>query len=135
MEFITWKDNYSVKIPSIDDQHKHLVHLINELYNKFYQGISNQDLEKIFSELEEYAVYHFNHEEKFMQLYGFEGYEAHRQEHENFKEKIASYRANLDADNTSDVIDLLTYLKNWLLKHIMGTDQKYAPLFQKKGLK
>ena len=133
--FITWKDNFSVKVPSIDQQHKKLVELINELYNKFYAGIDNEYLHKIFQELEDYAVYHFNYEEKFMKLHGFKGYAEHQKEHESFKEKIGVYKQNLDAGNTSDMIDLITFLKDWLLKHIMGTDQKYAGLFHEKGLK
>mgnify|MGYP006312801961 FL=1 len=56
MEFITWRDTFSVQVPSIDDQHKKLVKLINELYTKFYEGIDNEDLHNIFSELEKYAV-------------------------------------------------------------------------------
>jgi len=135
MDFITWKDNFSVKVPSIDEQHKKLVGLINELYNKFYAGMDNDCLQKIFKELEDYAVYHFNYEEKFMKLYGYKGYEEHQKEHESFRQKIGTYKANLDAGRTSDVIDLVTFLKDWLLKHIMGTDQKYARLFQEKGLK
>ena len=135
MEFITWKDNYSVKVPSIDNQHQKLVSLINELYSKFYQDLNNEDLKRIFDELESYAGYHFNYEEKFMKLYGFKGYNEHQQEHESFRNKIVNYRDQLDSSKTSEVIDLLTYLKDWLLKHIMGTDRKYANLFVEKGLK
>jgi hemerythrin-like metal-binding protein len=135
MEIITWRDTFSVQVPSIDEQHKKLVELINDLYNKFYEGIDNQYLETLFSELEKYAVYHFDYEERFMELYGFKGYKEHKQEHESFKKKIGDYKQSLDAGKTKDIIDLVTFLKDWLLKHIMGTDQKYAPLFQEKGLR
>lgn len=135
MDFITWRDSFSVQVPSIDGQHKTLVALINELYNKFYAGIDNQYLQKLFKELEEYTVYHFDYEEKFMKLYHFSRFNEHKQEHESFKEKIAACKQNLDAGNTRDMIDLVTFLKDWLLKHIMGTDQQYAALFQEKGLK
>ncbi|HKL37353.1 MAG TPA: bacteriohemerythrin [Bacteroidales bacterium] len=135
MEFITWRDSYSVKVPSIDDQHKKLIGLINNLYTKFYEGLKKGDLETIFSELEQYAVYHFNYEERFMKLYGFKGFKEHQKEHESFREKIEEYKKNLDPQNNSQILDLVGFLKNWLLKHIMGTDRKYSDLFQKKGLK
>ena len=135
MEFITWRDSYSVKVPSIDEQHQKLVSLINHLYNKFYEGLDKNDLENLFGELEQYAVYHFSYEERFMKLYGYKDLQEHQEEHESFKEKIAEYKQNLDPGNTTYIIDLVNFLKDWLLKHIMGTDRKYSELFQQKGLK
>jgi len=135
MEFITWRDSYSVKVPSIDEQHQKLVSLINHLYNKFYEGLDKNDLENLFGELEQYAVYHFNYEERFMKLYSYKGFNEHQEEHESFKEKIAEYKKKLDPNKTVDIIDLINFLKDWLLKHIMGTDRKYSELFQQKGLK
>jgi hemerythrin-like metal-binding protein len=135
MEFITWRDSYSVKVPSIDEQHQKLVGLINHLYNKFYEGLEKDDLDNLFGELEQYAVYHFDYEERFMKLYGYKDFKKHQEEHESFREKIAEYKKSLDPNNTSYIIDLVNFLKDWLLKHIMGTDRKYSELFQQKGLK
>ena len=102
MSFITWKDSFSVGVHSIDDQHKKLVEMINNLYVEFYKGITNEFLNKLIAELEKYTVYHFSFEEKFMKIYDYD--------------------------------DFATFLKNWLLKHIMGTDKKYSALFQEKKM-
>ncbi|MCF8336219.1 MAG: bacteriohemerythrin [Bacteroidales bacterium] len=135
MEFITWKDSFSVKVPSIDNQHQKLVSIVNEFYKKFYEGMDQEFLHKIFKELEDYAVYHFDYEEKYMKKFAFKGYEEHKQEHEQFKETIADYKESLDVNDSKGIIDFATFLKNWLLKHIMGTDKKYSTLFREKGLK
>ncbi len=134
MEFISWKDSFSVGIPSIDDQHKNLVGMINKLFSEFYKGITDDFLNEIIQELEKYTVYHFTYEEKFMKLYDFEGYNAHKSEHEQFIEKIRNYKETLSKENKKAVIDFISFLKDWLLKHIMGTDKKYMKLFQEKGM-
>ena len=134
MDFITWKDSFSVGVISIDDQHRNLVRMINDLYVEFYKGISDDFLKKLIAELEKYTVYHFNYEEKFMKLYGFSGYAEHKKEHESFIEKIGSYKEILSKSNKTAVIDFATFLKDWLLKHIMGTDKKYMKLFTEKGM-
>ncbi|MFP4025328.1 MAG: bacteriohemerythrin [Thiohalospira sp.] len=134
MDFITWKDSFSVGVPSIDDQHKKLVGMINNLFSEFAKGITDDFLKEIIKELEKYTVYHFTYEEKFMKLYDFEDYKAHKSEHGQFIEKIKSYKETLSKENKSEVIEFVTFMKNWLLKHIMGTDKKYKKLFQEKGM-
>ena len=134
MNFITWKDSFSVGIPSIDDQHKKLVEMINNLFSEFSKGITDEFLNEIIKELEKYTMYHFSYEEKFMKLYNYAGYKDHKAEHNLFVEKIKNYKETLSKENKKEVIDFLTFLKNWLLKHIMGTDKQYMKLFQEKGM-
>ncbi|MEE4197033.1 MAG: bacteriohemerythrin [Bacteroidales bacterium] len=134
MHFITWKESFSVGVPSIDDQHKKLVGMINRLYSEFSNGITNKFLEEIIQELQGYTEYHFSYEEKFMQLYHFDDYKEHKAEHNLFIDKINQYKETLAKENKKEVIDFITFLKNWLLKHIMGTDKKYMKLFQDKGM-
>lgn len=134
MSFITWKDSFSVGVHSINDQHKKLVEMINNLYTEFYNGITDEFLKVLISDLEKYAVYHFSYEEKFMKLYNYKDFKAHESEHQKFVEEIKNYKEIVSVKNKTAVIDLATYLKNWLFKHIMGTDKKYSKLFQEKGM-
>ena len=133
-EFITWRESFSVKIPSIDKQHGKLVEMVNELYKHLHQEITDEFLSKLLKQLEDYSEYHFNHEEELMQQYNFSGYDEHKTAHEQFKEKIAHYKQNLSAQDSSELIDFATFLKNWLLQHIMGMDKKYSELFLEKGV-
>ncbi|MCB2195057.1 MAG: bacteriohemerythrin [Bacteroidetes bacterium] len=134
MRFITWKDSFSVGVHSINDQHKKLVEMINNLYTEFYNGITNEFLKELIGDLEKYTVYHFSYEEKFMKLYGYNDIKEHVAEHNKFIEEIKRYKETVSKDNKTAVIDFATFLKNWLLKHIMGTDKKYSKLFQEKGM-
>jgi hemerythrin-like metal-binding protein len=134
MDFITWKDSFSVGIPTIDEQHKKLFGMINNLFSEFSKGITDEFLNEIITELEKYTVYHFSYEEKFMQLYNYANYKVHKAKHNQFIETIKNYKETLSKDNKKEVIDFITFLKNWWLKHIMGTDKQYIKLFQEKGM-
>lgn len=134
MSLIEWKNSFSVGVPTIDDQHRNLVKMINNLYDEFYKGITDEFIEGLIKELEKYTVYHFSYEEKFMMLYNYIGFKEHKSEHDQFIEKIQEYKNTVSKNNKTAVIDFATFLKNWLLKHIMGTDKKYTKLFSEKGL-
>ena len=134
MSFITWKDNFSVGVPSIDDQHKKLVEMINNFFDEFYKGITDEFLNKLIIELEKYTVYHFSYEEKYMKLYNYEGFKEHKNEHDRLIERIKGYKSIVSKDNKAAVLEFASFLKDWLLKHIMGTDKKYSKLFSEKEL-
>lgn len=135
MEFITWKDSFSVKVPTIDEQHGKLVKILNELYKQIYKKISDDFLRELLTELEDYTKYHFDYEEDLMNKYGFSEFNEHKEAHEYFKEQIAHYKESLSADDTDELVEFATFLKNWLLKHIMGADKKYSSLLVKNNVK
>ena len=60
MDFVVWNEKYSVKISTIDEQHKKLVAIINELYNSMKNGKSKEQLGKTLTDLVEYTKYHFS---------------------------------------------------------------------------
>ena len=63
MELIKWTDKYLVGIKEIDNQHKGLVVLINELFNLMSQGKAKDNMNEIFIHLTEYTKKHFYTEE------------------------------------------------------------------------
>ncbi|MFC2104815.1 hemerythrin domain-containing protein, partial [Bacteroidota bacterium] len=71
MEIIKWSDDYSVGINEIDNQHKGLVIIINELFNLISEGKSKNKLEEIFNHLTDYTKKHFTAEEKMMEKFAY----------------------------------------------------------------
>ena len=135
MDLITWNDSLNVGIARIDQQHRKLVSIINKLFNAMAQGKSNEILQAVFSELSAYVVAHFGLEEKYMKQYEYEYYEAHKLEHKYFIDKLNEFKLNFSSGSAALTLDILHFLKSWLLKHISGTDRKYIPLLKEKGLK
>lgn len=134
-QFVTWKDEYSVGIESIDNDHKMLLKLINQLQTSslYYTG---EDFDKeALNELIEYTKFHFAREEKMMEENGYPDFEEHRQQHRDMTEEVISRVKAYEADSEKTVDDLLDYLKKWLINHINGTDQKYSSFLRDKGVK
>ena len=135
MELISWKDSLNIGVVEIDEQHKKLVGIINKLFDAMSQGKSKEVLLAVFGELSNYVVTHFGLEEKYMKQFGYDNYEDHKQEHKFFIDKLNEFKIKYNNGSATLTLDLLNFLKDWLLKHILGTDRKYIPLFRDNGVK
>ena len=70
MEKLKWDDSLSVNVEIIDDQHKRLIGMINDLQNALQEGRATQALNTILDGLADYTVYHFQAEEECAAEYG-----------------------------------------------------------------
>jgi hemerythrin len=135
MELISWKNSLSVGVVEIDDQHKKLVALINKLFDAMSQGKSKEIMQAVLAELSNYVITHFATEEKLMKQFGYEDYENHKKEHKYFIDSLNEFKIKFSAGNVAISLELLNFLKDWLLKHIIGTDRKYIALFKENGIR
>ncbi len=131
IDIFPWNENFNTGIPAIDQQHKKLVALLNQLasYIAFHDEMPN--LEKIFDELADYAVYHFREEERIWhEFLPDEPAELeHKRIHESFIETIASTRAKIKTTPENLIIEeLLSFLTRWLATHILENDRYLAAI-------
>jgi len=135
MLFMEWTENFSVKVPSIDEQHKKFIGLINDFYSGFNEKSIKERMTELIRGLKDYAVYHFSTEEKYMEMYNFPGYKSHKSEHEIFIEKISGISERYESCRLVVSLEITNFIKDWLTNHILGTDKKYSQLFIEKGVK
>ncbi|MDH5559868.1 MAG: bacteriohemerythrin [Deltaproteobacteria bacterium] len=128
MNAITWKDEYSVEIPSIDEQHKKLVQIINDLNINLIKGGKKEAISLILFKLSNYTVSHFRHEELIFDKLQYEHRENHKKEHKDFIEKIEMYQKKFE-DGALNSSDMMAFLLNWLVNHILKSDKKYTACF------
>jgi hemerythrin len=134
MALITWNDNYSVKIKQIDDQHKKLINMLNELHDAMKVGKGKEVLEKILAGLIQYTVTHFAEEERLMKLHNYPDYVQHKKEHNLLMIQVNDVQKQYREGNAVLSQAVMTFLKDWLQNHIQGTDKKYAPFLNSKGV-
>ncbi|QWR76080.1 bacteriohemerythrin [Candidatus Magnetomonas plexicatena] len=135
MSLITWNDNLSVGVKELDDQHKKLIALINELFDAVTARKGKDALGPVLSELVEYTKYHFGNEERLFATHGYVNAAAHKQEHDDLTQKVISFDAQFKAGRAMVDLLLMNFLKDWLTKHIVGTDKKYSAFLNEKGIK
>lgn len=134
MALLTWNDKYSVNVKEIDDQHKKLISLLNDLHTAMSAGKGKSVLSEVLNKLIEYTAYHFSTEEKYMVQFGFPGYSKHRAEHVDFVKKVKDFDQQFEAGQSTVTIELIKFLNNWVTGHISGTDKQYSQFFNQKGL-
>ncbi|HMK59743.1 MAG TPA: bacteriohemerythrin [Dissulfurispiraceae bacterium] len=135
MALIDWSDNYSVNVKAMDDQHKKLVSIINELNDSMKTGKSKDVMEKILKGLVDYTITHFSAEEALMKNSGYPGYANQKSQHEDLVKKVQDYQNKYHSGQMVMGVEIMSFLKDWLLNHISGLDKKYGPYLNEKGIK
>jgi hemerythrin-like metal-binding protein len=133
MELISWTDNLSVGVATFDAEHKKLINYVNELNQALSIGSTQKTMEDILTNLVNYTVIHFNHEEDYMKIHDYPGYADHHKEHEELKAQVSDFNNRLKSGKASFSLELMMFLKNWLAQHIMGSDMQYKDFFIGKG--
>jgi hemerythrin len=134
MALIEWNPAFSVKVKKFDDQHKKLVDLINELHDAMKAGEGNTLLGSVLQSLITYTGTHFSDEIKLMQANSYPELAKHKAEHDKFVAQVLEMQQKFQSGNAMLTMSTLSFLKEWLVKHIQGEDKKYTPFFNAKGI-
>ena len=131
VDAIPWKAEYNVKIKSIDDQHKSLVDLMNDLNNAMLHEKGKNEIGRIIKGLVDYTEFHFDYEEKLLKKHNYSDFDNHKKMHVKFVDQIKKVQKEFQSGEKEMSKEVMDFLKNWLIQHIMGTDTKYSELLQK----
>jgi len=127
-DYIVWDDVFSLGFKPIDDQHKKLVLIINELFTACKEGVIAADMAFLETAKKtlDYTETHFADEEDYMREVNYPRFNEHKKQHEDF---IASVQKTIDEfeSGNTEPIEMARYLKKWLLTHIAVTDKQYVP--------
>jgi len=132
--FILWQDKYSVNISIIDEQHKILINMINGLYEDVILKKKFKEVNNTVSKMVDYAATHFSTEEKFFIKFQYNDTINHLKEHKYFIEKVNEFMKKSTLENTSFSLEVLYFLQDWLINHILISDKKYTECFKNGGL-
>jgi hemerythrin-like metal-binding protein len=135
MALIEWNDTYSVGIDHLDKQHKELVDQVNILHDAMKLGKAKSTLDEILKKLIKYTSIHFKSEEILFAQYGFPESKEHIDEHEKFVENVLDFKEDYDKGRVMVSFEVMDFLKNWLITHILGSDMKYKSYLNSKGVK
>ncbi|CFX41106.1 Haemerythrin/HHE cation-binding motif [Syntrophomonas zehnderi OL-4] len=127
---IEWKDEYRLGIDNIDEQHRKLFEIAGQAYALLKDQFSvdkYDNIVTILEELKDYAIYHFQTEEQYMQSIGYRKLLSHKVMHDDFIEKINNTDLRkIDADPEKYLIEVLDFIVNWISEHILGQDKNYV---------
>jgi hemerythrin-like metal-binding protein len=128
MSKIVWEARFSVGVERLDEQHKGLIRIINQLEAAQQEGGM---MARVISDLRAYVNSHFREEEAMLQAAGYADFESHRKQHKAFEEWLKSVETAYNS-GYSEALDMAesisAYLHDWLINHILTSDMAYKPL-------
>ena len=126
MDAFVWDERYMTGESIVDSEHQQLVSIINRVVEQVSNETPESELSEILSQLVNYAVVHFQHEEELMAEMGCDSrfIAAHTAIHREFASQVVKMREFSGAGSGTE--DLLRFLTNWLAHHILGIDQAMA---------
>jgi len=126
-DLITWNSKLACGIKLIDEQHKGLVDLVNEMFNHITSDAIQEKnyFKRVVEEVAQYVKIHFATEEKIMRTTKFSGYAIHKKEHETFIRTIVSKVQDYEAEKRFTISAFTRFLRDWILSHIALMDKQY----------
>ncbi|QWR76923.1 bacteriohemerythrin [Candidatus Magnetomonas plexicatena] len=130
---IYWDESLSTGVDTIDKQHKEIIARINALLSMSDEE-KEGELDKILRFFGGYVIDHFNTEEAIMIKHKYPQYDEHKGEHMKFLKSYSSLKRLFEKEGATELIITATQNQavDWLIKHIMNTDQKMADFIRNK---
>jgi hemerythrin len=123
---IAWTDDMSVGIERLDNHHKRLIELVNELGAALSAGDASHVTGLVLGELVRYVFYHFGEEERLMEEAGYDDLPGHRESHRIMAQHVRKLEQDYDRDANAVVAGgLYAFLADWLIHHIRSEDMRY----------
>lgn len=134
MAVIEWKKCYEIGIATFDDEHHALVGVINDLYTALREKRGDEVLNSLLQHLVEYTQKHFEHEEENMDKFQFPAAEEHKHAHALLKQRIVDFQQQLSSGKTGISKEIMGFLREWLLDHIVEIDKDFARFLLDKSV-
>lgn len=135
MPLMEWNPKLSVGIDLLDKDHQKLVKLINDLYEAMKAGHGKESLGPILNGLVDYTKIHFAHEEKFFAETKYPDTAAHKREHDALTKQVLAVQAKYNNGETGTLsLEVMNFLRDWLVNHIQGSDKKYTSHLNGAGI-
>lgn len=131
---IKWKDEYSVGIAHIDEDHKKLISLLNQFTVAYDHAMSEAFEKEALEELIAYTQYHFEREEQMMSENDYPDFEVHKVKHQEMIKQVESFVELYNEKGHDALQDISEFLTVWLINHINGTDKEYSQYLNDKGI-
>jgi hemerythrin-like metal-binding protein len=136
MPLMIWTEKMSVGVEVLDDDHKILVEMLNQLNDGITAGLRRAALEDVIDGMLKHTKVHFAREERFFVQTGFPGGDAHKAEHDLLARRVMNLQSRFENGQPLQLsLEAMNFLKSWLTDHIQGPDMEYRQYLNAQGIK
>jgi hemerythrin len=136
MDTIAWTEDYSVNIPAIDNEHRLLLGLLNDVERLVSQDKAIQvplavaALERLARAVQR----HFESEERFLLFNNYPEFDVHHAEHVQLMERMERFRQRFGVEGKPFNERMLLFLRDWFARHIILYDSRIGTYYRGKEI-
>jgi len=119
---ISWKEEFSIGNNDIDNDHKMLIDIHNDLIDLIDLNNNREEFAMILSKLSDYTLTHFKKEEKYLEQYTYQDISAYKSKHLAYTCIIAKFNLDLYSNHPPEPLEVLKLVLTWLTEHIVKSD-------------
>ena len=124
MSLLKWHSDYSVGVASMDDEHREMIDLINDIYAQLEAGSDAEKIEQCLGEIFSVISSHFALEERLMQKCNYSEYQAHKDDHEDLLDRIRDLMDDFATSPSNGAQQLRQHLSDWFAGHFSSFDAR-----------
>ena len=124
MTLIHWRDEFCLGVKAVDQEHRELIELINELDDAMQSQCSYDAVVETLGEIYAQISAHFALEEKIMRDAHYPDFDSHKQDHETLLDELLEIIDSVEDDGRYDRQLLSLALDRWFSDHFRTHDAK-----------
>lgn len=129
-----FSEPFSVQVHDLDEEHKGIFDYINKIHKAIKERKTAGEILPILKDLYEWTTNHFAHEEELMKKVQYKDYDAQKRAHTKLLDDVNANIQKIERNEDINLIQLMIFLKDWLVSHIMGMDKKYSEPMNRNGI-
>lgn len=125
MSFFQWTKDFDLGVSAMNDEHKVLIGLMNEVYELHFKSSPKVEILMALIRMIDYTKKHFADEEAYLDSIKFPA-AVHKGIHKNLMTRLYDFKAAYEKPTGKLDDQFFEFLKFWLSQHICGVDQQYG---------
>ena len=121
---ISWADEFSVGIDTIDSQHAHMMRLINEIDEVVQAGGTYEQIDPVLGDLINSTSRHFAHEEGILEKNQYPDLDRHKKAHVRLRKELLDWKEKVANARADEMNEHMVFLRIWFPGHILDVDKK-----------
>jgi len=134
MTSVEWRPELLLNVAGIDRQHREVVDRASRLQAAISEGQAQEQIQPMISALIASTEKHFTSEEAMMLAQAFDGYAAHRSEHQILLKQFDLVDKDLSTGRIDPCQALARFVQVWIDYHILSFDKQFAEFLKSKGV-
>ncbi|MFC1681980.1 bacteriohemerythrin [Pseudomonadota bacterium] len=134
MAIVIWREEYNVNVREIDEQHKTMLELVNNIHCAVEARIGKDDLVELLGQLVDFTRGHFSTEEQLMKKHDYPDLAEHHKEHRLLLQYLVDLLDAVSSGKRLTFYSDYDVSTDWALTHISEHDQDLGVFLRSKGV-